>query len=143
MHASSFGGSTLVLLFADRTRVEFDDDLIRNSRNAMETLIRCGTQIGVTHGHSHPPHQPSGQPVEIERRQSITDADTGEQQSAAIISDLPMSYDSMVETIMHPLEDDPQPTPVTVPRSPAATSPSSTHPPTSSSSDDPVRKKDD
>lgn len=40
-----FGGSTLVLLF-DRTRVEFDSDLLENSKNAMESLVRMGEQIG-------------------------------------------------------------------------------------------------
>ncbi|KAK4046935.1 phosphatidylserine decarboxylase [Microbotryomycetes sp. JL201] len=39
-----FGGSTLVCLF---NGVKFDDDLIENSKNSIETLVRVGMRIGV------------------------------------------------------------------------------------------------
>ncbi|KAM0791836.1 hypothetical protein ACM66B_004094 [Microbotryomycetes sp. NB124-2] len=39
-----FGGSTLVCLF---NNVKFDDDLVENSKNSIETLIRVGMRIGV------------------------------------------------------------------------------------------------
>ena len=39
-----FGGSTVILVF-DNSKVKFDDDLLKNSRNGYETKIRCGEQI--------------------------------------------------------------------------------------------------
>lgn len=42
-----FGGSTIVLLF-EPGRMVFDDDLITNSKGALETLIRVGMSIGHT-----------------------------------------------------------------------------------------------
>ncbi|BGP57647.1 phosphatidylserine decarboxylase [Rhodotorula sphaerocarpa] len=41
----AFGGSTIVVLFKPNT-VKFDEDLLANSRNSIETLIRVGTRIG-------------------------------------------------------------------------------------------------
>ncbi|KWU41255.1 hypothetical protein RHOSPDRAFT_23357 [Rhodotorula sp. JG-1b] len=41
----AFGGSTIVVLFKPNT-VRFDDDLLANSKNSIETLIRMGTRIG-------------------------------------------------------------------------------------------------
>ncbi|GAA5892606.1 hypothetical protein JCM8208_005861 [Rhodotorula glutinis] len=41
----SFGGSTTVLLFKPNT-VKFDADLLENSRNSIETLVRVGMRIG-------------------------------------------------------------------------------------------------
>ncbi|GAA5985204.1 hypothetical protein JCM10908_002568 [Rhodotorula pacifica] len=41
----AFGGSTIVVLFKPNT-VRFDDDLLANSKNSIETLIRMGTKIG-------------------------------------------------------------------------------------------------
>jgi len=41
-----FGGSTVVLFF-EKNRVKFDEDLIKNSQNNMETTIKFGEQIGV------------------------------------------------------------------------------------------------
>ncbi|KAN0061720.1 phosphatidylserine decarboxylase [Thecaphora frezii] len=40
-----FGGSTIVLVF-ERGRMEFDDDILENSRAAIETLVRVGMGIG-------------------------------------------------------------------------------------------------
>jgi phosphatidylserine decarboxylase len=40
-----FGGSTVVLLFA-AGRTLFDDDLLENSRNGLETHVRSGEAIG-------------------------------------------------------------------------------------------------
>lgn len=42
----SFGGSTVLLLF-QTGRVRFDDDLIANSMEPVETLVRAGMRIGV------------------------------------------------------------------------------------------------
>ncbi|CDR45926.1 RHTO0S11e06370g1_1 [Rhodotorula toruloides] len=41
----AFGGSTIVVLFKPNT-VQFDADLLNNSKNSIETLIRVGTRIG-------------------------------------------------------------------------------------------------
>ena len=40
-----FGGSTVILVM-DSSKVKFDDDLIRNSANQVEMLVRCGEKIG-------------------------------------------------------------------------------------------------
>lgn len=40
-----FGGSTLVVLF-EPGRVKFDNDLVANSEEALETLVRVGMQVG-------------------------------------------------------------------------------------------------
>ena len=41
----AFGGSTIVMLF-ERGSVEWDEDLVINSRAALETLVRVGMGIG-------------------------------------------------------------------------------------------------
>ena len=40
-----FGGSTVIVLFR-KGSIEFDEDLLRNSRKPMETLIRMGMAVG-------------------------------------------------------------------------------------------------
>ncbi|OIW28851.1 hypothetical protein CONLIGDRAFT_681796 [Coniochaeta ligniaria NRRL 30616] len=50
-----FGGSTIVLLFEEGKMV-FDDDLVENSKGALETLIRAGMSIG--HSPAHPQYTP-------------------------------------------------------------------------------------
>ena len=40
-----FGGSTVILIF-DNDRMQWDADLLENTRNGYETLIRCGENIG-------------------------------------------------------------------------------------------------
>lgn len=42
----AFGGSTIVLLYAKEANVEFDKDLLANSRDQLETLIKVGESIG-------------------------------------------------------------------------------------------------
>lgn len=41
-----FGGSTVIVIFDD-SKVKFDDDLLQNSKNKYETIIRCGERIAV------------------------------------------------------------------------------------------------
>ena len=41
-----FGGSTVILIL-EAERIAFDPDLVENSRNNLETLIRCGVRIGI------------------------------------------------------------------------------------------------
>ncbi|MXV38494.1 phosphatidylserine decarboxylase [Flavobacteriaceae bacterium Ap0902] len=41
-----FGGSTVVLLI-DASKFKIDEDLIRNTKNRLETLVQMGEQIGV------------------------------------------------------------------------------------------------
>ena len=41
----AFGGSTLVLLF-EKNRVKFDNDLIENTKNKIETQVKMGEKIG-------------------------------------------------------------------------------------------------
>jgi phosphatidylserine decarboxylase len=40
-----FGGSTVVLIM-DAQNMQFDDDLLTNSGNGLETMVRCGQKIG-------------------------------------------------------------------------------------------------
>ncbi len=40
-----FGGSCLVLLF-EKGRVQFDDDVVRNTQNGLETLCKFGSSLG-------------------------------------------------------------------------------------------------
>ncbi|KAI9477809.1 MAG: phosphatidylserine decarboxylase-domain-containing protein [Benjaminiella poitrasii] len=42
----AFGGSTLVVLFEKNT-VRFDEDLLENATNSLETLVRVGSHIGI------------------------------------------------------------------------------------------------
>ncbi|KAF2746128.1 hypothetical protein M011DRAFT_426068 [Sporormia fimetaria CBS 119925] len=53
-----FGGSTLLLLF-EPGQMKYDDDLVDNSKSALETLVRVGMSIG--HHPSRPPHVPDMQ----------------------------------------------------------------------------------
>ncbi|KAF2398677.1 hypothetical protein EJ06DRAFT_557888 [Trichodelitschia bisporula] len=48
-----FGGSTILLLFEPGV-MQWDDDLVDNSRSALETLIRVGMSVG--HSLNHPAH---------------------------------------------------------------------------------------
>lgn len=41
----AFGGSTIVVLFPPRT-IQFDADLLANSREQLETLVQCGNSVG-------------------------------------------------------------------------------------------------
>jgi len=41
-----FGGSTVILVM-DAEKIKFDPDLIRNSANKVEMLVRCGEKIGI------------------------------------------------------------------------------------------------
>lgn len=41
----AFGGSTIVCLFA-KDMIEFDTDLVENSKKHLETLIKVGGSIG-------------------------------------------------------------------------------------------------
>lgn len=42
----AYGGSTCILLFK-KGAVKFDEDLLRNSKKGLETLVRMGEHIGV------------------------------------------------------------------------------------------------
>lgn len=42
----AFGGSTIVLLFSKDAQLEFDKDLLANSKDQLETLIKVGESIG-------------------------------------------------------------------------------------------------
>ncbi|KAL1606391.1 phosphatidylserine decarboxylase [Paraconiothyrium brasiliense] len=50
-----FGGSTLLLLF-EPGQMRYDDDLVDNSKAALETLVRVGMSIG--HSPNRAPHTP-------------------------------------------------------------------------------------
>ena len=41
-----FGGSTIVLL-TERDRVEIDPDIMQNSADGFETVVKCGEKIGI------------------------------------------------------------------------------------------------
>jgi len=41
----AFGGSTVICLF-ERGAVRFDEDLVKNSKKPLETLVKCNTKIG-------------------------------------------------------------------------------------------------
>ncbi|WWD00210.1 phosphatidylserine decarboxylase [Kwoniella sp. B9012] len=41
-----YGGSTTITVFPSKSGVAFDDDVVRNSENGMETLVRVGMEIG-------------------------------------------------------------------------------------------------
>ena len=40
-----FGGSTIVMLF-EKDRIEIDSDILRNSANGDETIVKYGEKIG-------------------------------------------------------------------------------------------------
>ena len=42
----AFGGSTIILLF-QKDKITFDTDLLENSEQSLETLVRFGNSIGV------------------------------------------------------------------------------------------------
>eukprot|EP00483_Globobulimina_turgida_P009045 UN09063 len=41
-----FGGSTILLLFENKTKVKFDDDIMRNVNSRFETLVTVRSHIG-------------------------------------------------------------------------------------------------
>ncbi|EWZ37510.1 phosphatidylserine decarboxylase-domain-containing protein [Fusarium oxysporum Fo47] len=63
-----FGGSTILLLF-EPGRMVFDDDLVDNSKDALETLIRVGMSVG------HTPSEPQWTPDMRKKAENITEAD--------------------------------------------------------------------
>lgn len=60
-----FGGSTIVLLF-EPGMITFDHDLIKNSKSALETLVRVGMSIG------HSPDEPGFQPDLPKKEENVT-----------------------------------------------------------------------
>ena len=42
----AFGGSTIVILYSKEAQVQFDQDLVANSKEQLETLIKVGESIG-------------------------------------------------------------------------------------------------
>lgn len=44
----AFGGSTIVVLYSKEAKVQFDQDLIENSKEQLETLVKVGESIGHT-----------------------------------------------------------------------------------------------
>ncbi|KAH7148911.1 phosphatidylserine decarboxylase-domain-containing protein [Dactylonectria macrodidyma] len=63
-----FGGSTILLLF-EPGRMVFDDDLVDNASEALETLVRVGMSIG------HSPEEQQWLPDTLNSGQEITDAE--------------------------------------------------------------------
>ncbi|KAK4225352.1 phosphatidylserine decarboxylase-domain-containing protein [Podospora fimiseda] len=63
-----FGGSTLVVLF-ETGKMVFDDDLVENSKTALETLIRVGMSVG------HAPSEPQWTPDMRKDESQITEED--------------------------------------------------------------------
>ncbi|KAI9802687.1 MAG: hypothetical protein M1825_002709 [Sarcosagium campestre] len=63
-----FGGSTLLLLF-EPGRLEFDDDLVGNSKGALETLISVGMSIGHSPGEAAYAPDMQKEHVSLEDRQ--------------------------------------------------------------------------
>ena len=47
----AFGGSTIICIF-EKGAIEFDADLLENSRKHLETLIKVGNSIGRATAHS-------------------------------------------------------------------------------------------
>jgi len=41
----AFGGSTIITVF-QKDKVKFDDDLVKNSKNSLESLVRMGEHVG-------------------------------------------------------------------------------------------------
>ncbi|KAI9786990.1 MAG: hypothetical protein M1816_007741 [Peltula sp. TS41687] len=65
-----FGGSTLILLFEPGV-MKFDEDLVGNSKGALETLIRAGMSIG--RSPDQPPYEPDmpkGNVTQEEKREA-------------------------------------------------------------------------
>ncbi|VTT70812.1 unnamed protein product [Fusarium fujikuroi] len=63
-----FGGSTILLLF-EPGRMVFDDDLVDNGKDALETLVRVGMSVG------HTPSEPQWTPDMRKKAENITEAD--------------------------------------------------------------------
>jgi phosphatidylserine decarboxylase len=42
-----FGGSTCILFF-EKGSIRFDDDIVRNSQNGLETLVKMGERLAVS-----------------------------------------------------------------------------------------------
>ncbi|GAB7365775.1 hypothetical protein MBLNU230_g7110t1 [Neophaeotheca triangularis] len=65
-----FGGSTILLLF-EPGRMVFDDDLVHNSDEALETLVRVGMSIGHSPNQAqHAPDQKKKNPTENEKQEA-------------------------------------------------------------------------
>ncbi|GME43644.1 C2 calcium-dependent membrane targeting [Neofusicoccum parvum] len=65
-----FGGSTILLLFEPGV-MEWDDDLVENSNQALETLIRVGMSVGHSIGHApHTPDMRKANPTMEERQEA-------------------------------------------------------------------------
>ncbi|KAK7423113.1 phosphatidylserine decarboxylase [Neonectria punicea] len=63
-----FGGSTILLLF-EPGKMVFDNDLVANANEALETLIRVGMSIG------HSPEESQWMPDTLKNEQDVTDAE--------------------------------------------------------------------
>jgi phosphatidylserine decarboxylase len=57
----TLGGSTIVLLF-EKDAIEWDEDLLINSRACLETLVRVGMGVGKSR---HPSHLVPPQPLSL------------------------------------------------------------------------------
>ncbi|ESZ95521.1 hypothetical protein SBOR_4106 [Sclerotinia borealis F-4128] len=66
-----FGGSTILLLFEDGA-MRYDDDLVGNSSQALETLVRVGMSIG------HHPNQRQHTPDMRKNEEDITESEKAE-----------------------------------------------------------------
>lgn len=44
----AYGGSTTILVFPPEAKVQWDQDLLENSKNRLETMVRVGDRIGVS-----------------------------------------------------------------------------------------------
>src|SRR5437016_5576337 len=42
----AYGGSTIIILWEKKVQIKFDEDLIKNSTNKLETLVKVGMRIG-------------------------------------------------------------------------------------------------
>src|SRR5438874_1599049 len=42
----AYGGSTIIILWEKKIQIKFDEDLIKNSINKLETLVKAGMRIG-------------------------------------------------------------------------------------------------
>lgn len=44
----AYGGSTVVVVFPPEAKVQWDKDLLDNSLNGLETMVRVGDRIGIS-----------------------------------------------------------------------------------------------
>lgn len=44
----AYGGSTVIAVFPPEAKVEWDKDLLDNSINGVETMVRVGDRIGIS-----------------------------------------------------------------------------------------------